>query len=213
MKKYSLVIWDFNGTLIDDVEAALGAVNDMLIKREQPQIDIAKYKSAVDIPIWKFYETVFLPDTITQDEAIEEFEIGYNKYLCDEPLMDGAKDLLEYFSSRGTKQIVLSASHVNKVKSRLAELDILHFFHKVLGRNDDNVEDKSYLARQYFSDSVITPSEVLVIGDCVNDYEMAQNLGCDCILTTQGHHSRQEMKGILSPIVDSLHEIISILNS
>jgi len=96
MSKYSLVIWDFNGTLIDDVSAALGAVNDMLTKRSQPQINLKKYYSAIDIPIWKFYETVFVPDTITPLEAIEEFEIGYEKHLKADPLMEGARNVLEY---------------------------------------------------------------------------------------------------------------------
>ena len=37
MKNYSLIIWDFNGTLLDDVGAALGSVNDMLARRGKIQ--------------------------------------------------------------------------------------------------------------------------------------------------------------------------------
>ncbi|MBE6738212.1 MAG: HAD family hydrolase [Ruminococcaceae bacterium] len=211
MSKYSLVIWDFNGTLIDDVSAALGAVNDMLTKRSQPQINLKKYYSAIDIPIWKFYETVFVPDTITPLEAIEEFEIGYEKHLKADPLMEGARNVLEYFSNLGVKQIVLSASHVNKVKERLQSLGIINYFDKVLGRSDDFVGDKTYLAKEYFSDMNIVPSEVLLIGDCVNDYEVSAALGCDCILTTKGHQSRCEFTNISALIVDELSEIISAL--
>ena len=35
MKNYSLIIWDFNGTLLDDVGAALSSVNDMLARRSK----------------------------------------------------------------------------------------------------------------------------------------------------------------------------------
>lgn len=207
MKNYSLIIWDFNGTLVDDVSAALGAVNDMLIKRCQPCIDLQRYQSAVDIPIWKFYETVFLPDTITMEEAIEEFEVGYEKHLKPQPLMEGVKELLELFKTSGAKQIVLSASHIDKVRSRLSALGISDYFECVLGRSDDNVGDKSYLAKRYFNSNNIIPSCVLIIGDCKNDSDVARGLGCDCILCTKGHHSRNELTETSAVIVDSFYDI------
>lgn len=212
MKKYSLVIWDFNGTLIDDVSAALGAVNDMLTKRTQPQINLSQYQSAVDIPIWRFYETVFIPGTITPEEAIAEFDTGYEKHLNPEPLMEGAKDILEHFKKYGLKQIVLSASHKDKVKARLGALNVIDYFDCILGRSDDNVGDKTYLAKQYFADNNINPSEVLVIGDCVNDFDVATSLGCDCVLCTKGHHSRLEMKNTTAKIIDSLFELKNLIN-
>lgn len=212
MKKYSLIIWDFNGTLVDDVDAALGAVNDMLQKRGQPKIDLNEYRSAVDIPIWKFYETVFEEGTITPEEAIEEFAMGYERHLKSEPLMEGAKDVLDHFKSCKIKQIVLSASHIDKVKSRLQSLGVAGYFDSILGRSDDFVGDKSYLAKQYLCKNKVTASEVLVIGDCSNDFDMAEHLGCDCILCTKGHHSRKEMKRTSACVIDSLCEIKTLIS-
>ena len=55
MKEYKVLIWDFNGTLIDDIDAALSSVNDMLIRRSLPVINFEQYASYVDTPIIKFY--------------------------------------------------------------------------------------------------------------------------------------------------------------
>ena len=33
MKKYEYVIWDFNGTILDDVEASMSSVNKLLVER------------------------------------------------------------------------------------------------------------------------------------------------------------------------------------
>ena len=213
MKQYSLIIWDFNGTLIDDVDAALGAVNDMLTKRAQPQIDLSRYRSAVDIPIWKFYETIFEKGTITPEEAIEEFALGYERHLKTEPLMEGVRDVLEFFRKSNTKQIVLSASHIEKVRSRLQSLGVAGYFDHILGRSDDNVGDKSYLAKQYLGEYNIHSAEVLVIGDCINDFDVAQSLGCDCTLCSKGHHSRMQLKNTSALIVDSFYELYNLIST
>ena len=82
MKEYKVIIWDFNGTLIDDVKAALESVNDMLRRRNLPLINMEQYASYVDTPIIKFYEHIF-DDLYSMDfgEIAIEFNEGYEKHL------------------------------------------------------------------------------------------------------------------------------------
>lgn len=207
MKKYSIVIWDFNGTIIDDVNASLGAVNDMLTLRNQATIDIDRYYKEIDIPIWKFYERVFLPDTITPEEAITEYDKGYEKHLAPSPLMEGVVDMLEYFKSKGKVQIVVSASNVDKVSARLKALCILSYFDDVLGHSDFNTGDKTCLAQEYFMKNNLSFFDAVIIGDSVFDYRLAEEVGCDCILTTKGHQSRREFSATDAQIIDSLYEL------
>ena len=211
MKKYSTIIWDFNGTIIDDVTAALGAVNDMLIRRNQNPIDLDTYYKSMGVPIWKFYERVFLPGTITPQEAIAEFDSGYEKHLSKNPLMEGIVEILSLFKSMGKHQIVVSASHVDKVKARLSELKVLDFFSDVLAHSDYNADSKTYLAREYFKSNNLDLYDAVVIGDSVFDFTMASELQCDCILTTQGHQSRREFSTVDAQIIDSLYELKNII--
>ena len=213
MKKYATIIWDFNGTIIDDVNASLGAVNDMLTKRSQPTIDLAKYRSAVDTPIWRFYETVFEDGTITPQEAVMEFDSGYEKHLQKNPLMEGIVEVLEHFKMLGVRQIIVSASHVDKVKARLSNLDIIDYFDAVLGRSDYMAEGKTYLAQAYFAENNLSAEQTVVVGDCVNDYDVAVSLGCDCILNTKGHQSRLEFEGIDAQIIDTLPELKNLITT
>lgn len=211
MKNYTTIIWDFNGTLVDDVYAALGAVNDMLLRRNQQTITIDDYYKAVDTPIWHFYEQVFIHGTITPQEAIAEFASGYDKHLKPEPLMDGADEVLSYLASLNKTQLVVSASHIDKVTSKLEAIGIIEYFHRVLALTDYNAGDKTFLAKQYFSDMGINPEDAVVIGDCVADWQMAQALGCDCILNTKGHQSRREFSVTDALIIDSLLELKNII--
>ncbi len=211
MKKYTTIIWDFNGTLIDDVYAALGAVNDMLVRRNQPVITLDDYSRNVDVPIWKFYERVFVPGTITPEEAIREFASGYEKYINPNPVMEGAVKVLEHFRNLGKTQLIVSASHIDKVIAQLKNLSIYQYFTDVLAMNDYNCTDKTFLAQKYLSDNNISPENVVCIGDCIADWQMSKAIGCHCILNTKGHQLRRELDVTDAVIVDCLDEILTLI--
>jgi len=212
MKEYKVIIWDFNGTLIDDINAALASVNDMLTRRELPIISFEQYASYVDTPIIKFYEHIF-DNLYSMDfgEIAVEFNEGYEKHLPDRAVMANAEEVLKYFNSKGKLQTVISATHIDKVNNRLTEFGLSDYFDKILAHNNLIAEDKTHLAVGYFEEKGISPSEAVVIGDCVADFKMAQTLGCDCILTTQGHQSRKEFAETNAVVIDSLAELKNII--
>ncbi len=211
MKEYKTIIWDFNGTIIDDVRAALGAVNDMLLRRSQPLINLQQYRDAIDIPIWKFYLTVFDEGSITQEEAIREFDFGVDKHLQSNPLMIDADKVLAHFSGLDKRQIIVSSSHIDKVRKQLASLGVEEYFSQVLALTDYYAGDKTHLARRYMESHSLIPEETVVIGDCVADFRMAQELGCDCILNTMGHQSEEALEKTGAVIINSLAELKNII--
>ena len=211
MKEYKVIIWDFNGTLIDDIHAALAAVNDMLTRRNQSVIDFETYSKAVDTPIWKFYETVFEEGSITPDEAVKEFNEGYDYHLREYPLMEGAKEMLLYFKSLGKKQLIVSASHIDKVRTNLEKLGISEYFTEVIAMSDFYAGDKTFLAKDYLKRNSISPCDTVVIGDCIFDHRMAQEIGADTILNTKGHQARTELETTNAIIIDDLTELKNII--
>ncbi len=212
MKEYKVIIWDFNGTLIDDIDAALASVNDMLLRRNLPIINFEQYASYVDTPIIKFYEHIF-DDLYSMDfsKIADEFNSRYEKHLPENAVMANAEEVLEYFNSKGKLQTVISATHIDKVMNRLTQFGLTKHFDKILAHNNLIAEDKTHLAVKYFAEKGISPQEAVVIGDCVADFKMAEVLGCDCILTTQGHQSRKEFAQTSATVIDSLSELKNII--
>lgn len=212
MKEYKVIIWDFNGTLIDDIDAALASVNDMLIRRKLPTINLEQYASFIDTPIIKFYEHIF-DDLYSMDFNViaDEFNSGYEKHLRSHAVMPCAEDVLGYFNSLGKLQTVISATHIDKVNTRLSEFGLDGYFDKILAHDNLIAEDKTHLAVKYFHEKGIKPQEAVVIGDCVADFKMADALGCDCILTTQGHQSRKEFAVTTAYVIDSLEELKNLI--
>lgn len=213
MKHYKAIIWDFNGTLIDDAQAALASVNDMLAARNLPPITYKQYASYVDTPIINFYRHIFDDlDLMCFDDIAYEFNKGYDKHLKKYPVMENAPEVLEYFCKKGKLQAVISATHIDKVNARLKEFGLYRFFHKTLAHDNLYAEDKTHLAVKYFEQTGLSPVDCVVIGDCVADYQMAEAVGCDCILTTLGHQSRDELVNTKASVIDSLKELINIID-
>ena len=211
MKNKKVIIWDFNGTILDDVHASLASVNDMLLARNLPLISIEQYKSYVDTPIIKFYEHIF-DDVYSMDFNLiaKEFDEGYERHLPQNALMPDVSGVLEYFKKEGKLQTVVSASNKEKISARLKSYGLYGYFDKVLARSDYRAADKEYLAKEYFEIMKINPRDAVVIGDCVADWKMAQTLGTSCILTTQGHQGRAEFEETDAVIIDSLRELLNI---
>ena len=94
------VIWDWNGTLADDVRVALQSVNDILARRGREPITLEQYYSYMDTPIRRFYENLFhpLPDDLF-DTLMLEFNQGYRRHMTSTGLMEGAKEALGRFDA------------------------------------------------------------------------------------------------------------------
>ncbi len=93
---YDIVLWDWNGTLLDDCETALCCVNEMLDEMGESHIDLEKYYSLVDTPIIKFYIGLLRTDKLDFDKISRDYDRAYNNRIHDIGLMQGAREILEH---------------------------------------------------------------------------------------------------------------------
>lgn len=208
---YDFILWDWNGTLIDDVYVALNSVNDMLIKRKMNTIDIEQYYSYLDTPIIKFYEHLFDLNTIPFETIIEEFEIGYNKYIPERPVFKNAENILDKAKAKGIKQLVISASAQEKITSDARQWGIHKYFDVISGADNMNAESKITRAKNVLYDFGASPNKSIVIGDTLHDYYMAEELGARCILFSRGHQRKSDLLTTSAPVIDSLTEVEKFL--
>lgn len=207
----SCIFWDYNGTLIDDVEVALESVNDMLRKRSLPLINLQQYKSYIDTPISKFYEHIFDLNEISFDTIAHEFQQGYQKHIGDNPVMDGAQELLEYFSKRNKIQALVSGSQQSVIENGARRYGLYDYFDVISGADDHYVHSKVGRAQAIAKSYDLRSDDILVIGDCVQDYMVSQALGAGCVLLSAGHQSREDLSSTGALVVDSLLDICEIV--
>lgn len=212
--KYEYVIWDWNGTLFNDVQISIDAMNHMLEAKEYSQrLDFDLYKSIFSFPVIDYYKKVGLDfDRHSFDELAQLFIDLYSELQNSAGLFDGARDALKCFNNLGLKQSVISVCEKERLYHQISLFDINHYFDDVIGTDDNYAVSKADIAKKWFADRSIKPDKAVFIGDTVHDYEVAKAVGCDCILIADGHQSREVLSKTDAVIINSLSEIKKIFN-
>lgn len=185
-----LIIWDWNGTLLNDVEACVQAMNIMLTKRNRKLIDSKLYKEIFTFPVKKYYETLGFDFT---RESFEELSVEYidlyKKLSRKSPLQESTIEVLDFFKAEKYKQVIISASEQLALEKQAKERGVFYYFDAIIGL--DNIYAKSKLdnALKFIKNSQVDFEQIVLIGDTYHDYEVAKAIGAECILIQVGHQN------------------------
>lgn len=202
--KYKYIIWDWNGTIMDDVHVALDAVNVMLGQWGRSHISLEEYRRAMDTPILRFYEQFFDMEETSFDWIAREFHGYYKEHFDEIPLHQGVEDKLKYFQKNNICQIVLSSSSQKIIQEYAEAYGIQSYFQDILGADDLLAASKVERAIKYFEEKKIPLEQAVLIGDAVHDYEVAKELGIDCILLACGHQDSESLEACGCRVYDNL---------
>ena len=136
--KPSLLIWDWNGTLLDDLDLCNRCLNDLLDAYGYAQrYDAAAYKEIFGFPIQDYYVRAGFDFTRHPYEALAEHYM--EEYLpaaegCG--LCPGAHGALKWARDAGIRQVILSASQLPILRRQVEERSLSGFFDELLGQSD-----------------------------------------------------------------------------
>ncbi len=210
--KYTHLIWDFNGTLFDDVEAGILSVNTLLRARGLRELgDVEEYRNVFGFPVIEYYEKIGFDFSKESFDAVAHewlaLYLVHSRCSC---LSAGAREIIEMASAYKIKQLVLSASEREMLCGQLRELGIYESFCEIIGIDNIYAGSKISLARRWREEN--PDARALFVGDTLHDYDTAQAAGADCLLYSGGHHSREKLLTVGCPVIDELGEIVNFLS-
>ena len=214
MKKYTHLIWDFNGTLLDDVAHSMECTNHLLRERDLPVIpDLDAHRDRTLFPIIDSYRALGF-DLEREDYYTVLAPQWVNLYLAGEHLCDtqpGVRETLARVKDLDVPQLILSASQRSMLTAQLDRLGITEYFSEILGLGDIYAGSKTELAIAWRSRN---PDAVpLFVGDTHHDAESAEAMGADCVLYTGGHQSKKRLSEHGKPLIDDIADIVRYLES
>lgn len=209
--KYKLIIWDWNGTIVNDVLVALGAVNKILEKRQMKPITLEQYYSYLETPIIKFYEHLFDFSKVDFNEIAEEFSEYYDELLPEFPLFMNSYYVLHHLYKDGVKQIIVSGSKTEKITSVLQRFNLMCYFDDIIGADDHFAESKLERGTEAIKKLNVEPSECLVVGDTVHDDILAKEIGADCVLFSGGHQSKKDLESRHVTVIDDMVDLLDYI--
>ena len=208
---YTHVLWDFNGTILDDVAVGIDSVNVLLRKRGISELSsVEQYRKAFGFPIIEYYKRIGFDFS---KEPFSKVAVEWvDEYLSRVPsakVNAGALEMLGLFKKSGLKQILVSATEEKMLKKQLADLGLLSFFDEILGLDNIHAVDKTSVAKAWRERNKC--AKAIFVGDTDHDFETARAVDAECVLYSGGHQSVDRLKKLGAKIIGELSELESIV--
>lgn len=202
------VIWDFNGTLIDDCALAVEAINRQLARRRLATLSIDEYRRVFGFPLADYHRRIgFDLSAETQSGLAEEFHDAYVAGLPSRRLHTGVHDLLESIRRAGARQFVLSALEEATLRDALRHLAVDGYFEAMYGLDHRMGGSKIERGRDLLWRYHLSASGTLLIGDTDHDVEVARDLGVAAVLVAQGHQSAERLHALGVPVYETFTDL------
>jgi phosphoglycolate phosphatase len=203
--RYRHIIWDWNGTLLDDLDLCVDVMNGSLRRRGLPLLDRARYHALFDFPVRDYYARLGFDLTRDTFEALSvEFITGYDARRFDCALQPGTREILTAAGRAGLTQSILSAYRGETLREIVTHFGFASHFIRLNGLSDIYAHSKTELGRAWIAELGLPPRDVLMVGDTLHDLDVAAAMGVDCVLVANGHHPEPRLRARTDRIVPSL---------
>lgn len=215
--KYTTIVFDCDGTLLDTLTDLRNAVNYVLRAHDLPERSVSEVKAALGNGVAHLMRQS-LPDSISEAEfntCLDEFKAYYGEHLQDYTApYPGMLDVLDTLRAKGYKLAIVS----NKIQEGITPLNKEYFGDRL----PVAIGERPGLQRKPAPDMVLqalkelgsTQSESIYIGDSEVDVATAKNSGLLCIGVTWGFRDEQLHKDLgVTHIARKAEDIVTIIEA
>ncbi|MFL2983701.1 MAG: HAD family hydrolase [Candidatus Neomarinimicrobiota bacterium] len=210
--KYKHVIWDWNGTLLDDRWLCVEGINQSLKKRSLPTITEEIYKTVFSFPVKDYYERLGFnfnrePFEVAGDEFVEYY--GKNFYKV--KLHNKVTFVIDGISVAGFSQSILSAGKQEYLNIWVKDHKLSEYFTIIRGIDNQYASGKIALGVSFMDELPYDNNEIIMIGDTDHDSEVANAMGIECILLDHGHMGKKRLQKTGRMVFSSMKDVLDFL--
>lgn len=202
------IIFDFNGTIIDDVDCGRRCINQTMkdFKVNHEELSMDDYLHIFTFPVEDYYTKIgFDWNLYTFEQTGQCWFKYYNEGYRNCKVFDGIIDVLKKNHELGNKNVVLSASYLPHLIEQLKFFGIYEYFDEVVGIENIYGASKTDAALKFIKDK--NPKDCLLIGDTLHDKEVAELMGIDYVLVARGHQAKDVLLKETDKVVDDIREV------
>jgi len=209
--KYKHIIWDWNGTLLDDAWLCVEIINQQLTAQNLPAISEQVYADVFRFPVKDYYSVAGfdfnkVPFETLSDRFIEQYEV--RKFEC--PLRAEGIASIKKINQAGIPQSVISASIQSSLHQIVKHYGLFDQFISVRGLDNHHAYGKLDIGREWMKELDLPAEQLFMVGDTLHDHQLAQDLGIDSVLIYSGHQSMERLQKSQVPILNSLDELFAL---
>ncbi len=200
------IIFDWSGTLVDDLPAVWRATNEVFAHAGATELSLDEFRTEFQLPFSGFYQR-FLPD-VAMPQLEEWFHASFRRH---QDLVEGlphAREFLRFCRDRHLKTYLLSTVSEEHYERQAAKTGYGEYIETAyLG-----VWDKRQKIHEILRDHSLQPDETVFIGDMEHDIDTAKHGGIKSCGVLTGYNKRHQLKAAGPDVlVEHLGELREIL--
>lgn len=211
MKNNRTILFDWNGTLLDDVDLAVSVMNEILRKRNMPEVTVDFYRRVFDFPVVEYYRILGFDTQDKWELASKAFIEGYVARMFTPQLYAGVKEGLQALKDAGFTLGIVSAMEHSMLLKHTQFYGLRDMISLVQGIENTEGRGKLHLVKKVKEEWNLTPEKTCYIGDTTHDRDFSDALGSRIILKSGGHNSIERLKKSERTIVHSFDELVEYL--
>jgi len=189
-KKY--IIWDWNGTLLDDLEHTWQTGNNLLEREGYEAVSLQFYLENFTFPVSEYYRKLgFDVDDKGYFAELCHFFVGkYMEGIDQCHIKPEMKLILDKVKAMGLKQSILSAADQDSLQVMVAKQGVSEYFENIFGLANKEATCKIARGKQLIEqlEQNYKRSEMLIFGDTLHDLEVGKENNVDVVLVSHGHN-------------------------
>ncbi len=202
------IVWDWNGTLLNDAWLCVEIINDLLKKQELPAMTHDYYQQEFGFPIRGYYQKIgFDFSSQPYEDLADSFITRYEERRRECKLQPGAREILEFVQSTGISQLVLSVYLQESLRTMIAHFSLTSYFLSVCGLKDHYAHTKVELGMEHVEALDLDLASTILVGDTIHDHEAAEAMGLHCLLIPSGHQNRSRLESTSAEVIGSLSDL------
>jgi phosphoglycolate phosphatase len=182
------IIFDWSGTLVDDLPAVWEATNFVFKQAGLNDITLDEFRAEFCLPFQKFYER-FLPG-VPMDQLEVWFRSQFERCQDSVVPLPHAREFLQFCRQRGLRTFVLSSVHPELYGAQAATTEFAAFIDAAFVGVLDKRERIHVILEQYG----LAGEETLFIGDMQHDIETARHGGVHSCAVLTGYNSLAQLR-------------------
>ncbi len=175
------LIFDWSGTLVDDLPPVLEATNRVLEVYGKPALDREEFRERFRLPYREFYEEV-LPG-VPLEELEDHFRAAFSASDAPVTVLPHTRGKLEWCRRHGIRSFVLTSMDADAFRLQLEEFQLGGFFEATYA----GVLDKRERILEILATHRLDPAETAFVGDMVHDVDTARHARVTAVAVLSGY--------------------------
>ena len=200
------IIFDWSGTLVDDLPAVLQASNFVLTQAGRPAMTLEEFREEFQLPFTRFYDrhTPHVPMAQLEDWFHAEFRQAQSSVVE----LPHAREFLQFCRAQKFRTFLLSTVHGDHFQVQCRG----NRFDQFIDRPYTDVWDKREKIHEILVENNLVPDETLFIGDMEHDIATAQHGGIHSCAVLTGYNTLPQLRAAQPDlIVEHLGELKRVL--